>query len=98
MEPALAARHPEITTYSGTGIDDRTASVRADLTPLGFHASVRSASGGWYIDPYYERADSLYASHYTRDAESNDTFVERDDDAEAAVEAVEAAAVPVGPA
>ena len=67
LEPALAARHPEITTYAGKGLDDPTATIRADLTPLGFHASVRSAAGAWYIDPVYERDDSLYASYFARD-------------------------------
>jgi hypothetical protein len=103
MEPALAARHPEIRTYSGKGIDDPTATIRADLTPLGFHASVRSARGGWYIDPYYERDDSLYASYYgrdlTRDPEA--VFVEREDEAgEAAAAAANALStfdVPAGP-
>ena len=51
MEPALAAAHPEIKTYTARGVDDPTASARLDLTPLGFHASVRSATGAWYVDP-----------------------------------------------
>lgn len=67
MEPGLAARHPEITTYAGRGIDDPAATTGADRTPLGFHASVRSPKGAWYIDPYYHLDDSVYITYYGRD-------------------------------
>jgi hypothetical protein len=79
MAPGLAARHPDITTYSGVGIDDRTATIHADLSHLGFHASVRSTSGSWYIDPYFHLSQSVYASYYGRDvADAGTPFVERD--------------------
>ncbi|WP_428504182.1 M12 family metallo-peptidase [Roseateles sp.] len=67
MEQALADKHPEIKTYAGKGIDDPNASVRMDITPLGFHASVRSPKGAWYIDPYFHLDDSLYASYHGRE-------------------------------
>ncbi|MBP2328079.1 hypothetical protein JOF56_008464 [Kibdelosporangium banguiense] len=67
MEAGLAAAHLEIRTYSGKGVDDPAATVRADLTPLGFHASVRSPRGQWYVDPYYRADQSLYASYYGHD-------------------------------
>jgi hypothetical protein len=81
MAPGLAAKHPDITTYSGTGIDDPSATIHADLSPLGFHASVRSTQGAWYIDPYYKLDQSLYVSYYGRDLpNTHGAFVERDAD------------------
>ncbi|MDP2008034.1 MAG: M12 family metallo-peptidase [Rubrivivax sp.] len=67
MEPGLAARHPDVKTYAGRGIDDPTATLRMSVTPLGLQASVRAASGAWYVEPYYERDQSLYASYLRAD-------------------------------
>ncbi|MGJ9416644.1 M12 family metallo-peptidase [Massilia sp. CMS3.1] len=67
MEPGLAAKHPNIKTYKGRGIDDPGATLRMDITPLGLHASVRSPRGGWYVDPYYHLDTSLYASYSRAD-------------------------------
>ncbi len=76
MEPGLAAQHPEIRTYAGRGLDDPTASVRADLTPLGFHASVRSQRGQWFVAPQSLRDQGLYASFYGRDLSPADPLRE----------------------
>jgi hypothetical protein len=63
MEEGLAALHPEIKTYRGVGIDDPKATLRMDITPLGLHASVRSPSGGFFVDPLYKNDTSVYASY-----------------------------------
>ncbi len=79
MEPGLAARHPEISTYSGTGIDVPGSTVHLDLGSLGLHASVIGPDGAWYVDPYYHREQSAYASYFGRDLpNTHGSFVERD--------------------
>jgi hypothetical protein len=67
MEAGLAAKHPDIRTFSGRGVDDPTATLRMDITPLGLHASVRSPQGRWFVDPRAVRDDSVYHSYHARD-------------------------------
>jgi hypothetical protein len=78
MSPGLARKHPEIRTYSGVGIDDPGATIAADLSPIGFHASVRSPNGGWYIDPYLRNNPGFYVSYTGQQLRGGYPFVERD--------------------
>ena len=72
MAPALAARYPQIKTYSGVGLDDPTASIALDFTPLGFHAQVLSATAGTsYIDPVGNVATVRYRSISRQDLYTN---------------------------
>src|SRR5690349_20762459 len=52
LSGSLQAQHPELRTYIGQGLDDRTATARLDRTPEGFHAQILSASGTVIVDPY----------------------------------------------
>ncbi|MEA2123253.1 MAG: hypothetical protein QOI80_35, partial [Solirubrobacteraceae bacterium] len=70
MEAGLARRHPDIHTYAGSGVDDPAASVRFDISPAGFHASVRDARGAWYVDPYYGGDQSVYVSYLGDDLDN----------------------------
>jgi hypothetical protein len=82
MEPALQARHPEIRTYAGTALDTSGRSIRLDVTPLGFHASVRSTTGArsWFVDPAYDRRGTTAHLSYYRAAvpRSPEGLVEKD--------------------
>jgi hypothetical protein len=78
MSPGLARKHPGIRTYSGVGIDDPAATIAADLSPIGFHASIRSPNGGWYIDPYLRNNPSFYVSYFGQQLRGGYPFVERD--------------------
>lgn len=66
LDAKLAAAHPEMRTFAGRGIDDEALSIRVDLTPLGFHAMVRSgdnATRAWYIDPVSVGDTTRYVSY-----------------------------------
>ncbi len=63
MEAELAARYPEIKTYLGQGIDNPAATVRFDLTSLGFHAMILSSEHTVFIDPITPES-SLLISYY----------------------------------
>ena len=76
MAPGLARKHPDIGTYYGRGIDDSSASIAADLSHIGFHAAVRSAHGGWYIDPYFRNNTSRYVSYTGSDLGHSFEFAE----------------------
>jgi hypothetical protein len=63
MERPLAAEFPDIKTYIGQGVDDPTATVRFDMTPLGFHAQVLAAGRTIYVDPYTAGDTTHYISY-----------------------------------
>ncbi|MBE7517336.1 MAG: carboxypeptidase regulatory-like domain-containing protein [Chloracidobacterium sp.] len=67
MEPDLAAKFPEIRTFSGQGIDEPAAIVRFDVTQFGFHALVLRPEGSVYIDPYALGDKDNYISYFKRD-------------------------------
>ncbi|MCB0532551.1 MAG: proprotein convertase P-domain-containing protein [Lewinellaceae bacterium] len=53
MAPALQAKYPDIRCYTGTGIEDPSATLKCDLTPQGFHAMIQSKRFSTvFIDPY----------------------------------------------
>ena len=72
MHAELAAKFPEIKTYTVKGVNDVYASGRVDLTPHGFHAMVYSPGATFYIDPYSQRDTTNYISYYKADFQRND--------------------------
>ena len=53
MEPALAARYPQIKAYIGQGIDTPTSTIYLSLSPLGLQTMVIKADqSAEFIEPY----------------------------------------------
>ena len=52
MAPELAAKHPEIQSYVGQGITNRSARIYLTTTIFGLHGMVLSDKGTYYIDPF----------------------------------------------
>lgn len=65
MAPELAAKYPNIKTYSGTSKVYSTDKIRADISPQGFRAMIQSTRGAFVIDPYCKN-DSIHAISYYR--------------------------------
>jgi hypothetical protein len=60
MDPALAARYPEIQSYAGQGLDNPSSTIRFDVSPRGFHGMILSYNRPTiYIDPV-DRNDKYY--------------------------------------
>jgi hypothetical protein len=67
MESALAAKYPEIKTYSGISTTDPSATVRFDWTDRGFHAMILGKDYTVFIDPYQREDTQHYIVYFKKD-------------------------------
>ncbi len=67
MEPALAAKYPEIKTYQARGIDDPRIFMRFDWSPRGLHALAYAGDQTILIHPLRWDDITTYISYYGRD-------------------------------
>lgn len=75
QQPALMAKFPNIRTYSGQGLNDKTATIRIDWNDFGFHSQILSANGNYYIDPY-ARGNKLHYIIYDKNSLNPKQFTE----------------------
>lgn len=74
MHPDLAAKFPQIKTYTGKGINDVTSTIKLDVTQFGFHAMIRSSKGDVYIDPYNQNTVNYYMSYERKNLVRQNSF------------------------
>lgn len=71
MEPALAARYPEIHSYRGECIDDPTISMRFDWSPYGFHATILKNDETISVHSLDPKDNSLCTSYLSSDVQDS---------------------------
>ena len=68
MMPAeLAAKFPEIKTFTAEATNDRRVTAKLDFTAFGFHAMIFESGNTSFIDPYDNQHDGYYMVHYKKD-------------------------------
>lgn len=75
--PGLMQQFPYMKTFTGQGIDDPTAMLKADWTEFGFHAMILSdVTGNWFIDPYEVASREHYITYFKADFKKADSYHE----------------------
>lgn len=67
MPDELAARYPELKTFSGVAADNPGVTAKIDFTVYGFHAMVFGEQGISFTDPADDTHSGYYTSHYKKD-------------------------------
>lgn len=67
MEPALAAKYPQIKTFTAEATNDHRVTAKIDLSPAGFHAMIFDGEQTYFIDPYSDLEDGNYLCYYKKD-------------------------------
>ncbi|NDC41243.1 MAG: hypothetical protein EBZ77_06805 [Chitinophagia bacterium] len=71
MAPSLAAKYPEIKTYSAVAVNDARVTAKLDFTLFGFHAIIFDGENTCFVDPYDRYASGYYFAHYRKDEVKN---------------------------
>lgn len=68
MMPAdLAARYPDIKTFTAHAVGNQMVTAKLDYTLFGFHAMIFDGQKTYMIDPYSRANDGIYMVHYKAD-------------------------------
>jgi hypothetical protein len=67
MEEELAAKYPEIKTYTAVGANNPSMVAKFDIGPYGFNAMVLSNEGRFFIEPLNNSSNENYVVFYRSD-------------------------------
>jgi hypothetical protein len=66
MPQDLAAKYPDIKSFTAEAIDDSRVTAKLDFTLYGFHAMVFDGDNTFLVDPYDNYNDGLYVVRYKK--------------------------------
>lgn len=67
MPQPLAAKYPQIRTFTGAAVNDPMVTAKLEYTLYGFSAMIFDGENTSFVDPYDNYSDGLYMVHYKRD-------------------------------
>lgn len=73
LHPDLAAQFPDIKSYVGVGVEDKTAIIRFSVSLFGFHGMILKPGETTLIDPYTTDLNH-YVVYAKRNAQTDRTF------------------------
>jgi hypothetical protein len=72
MSPELAKQFPELKSYMGNAVADKSTTIRANINETGFHALITSTKGQWLVEPYcIRKSKDFYCCYWKSDFKSN---------------------------
>jgi Metallo-peptidase family M12B Reprolysin-like len=71
MPEELAAKYPQIKTYTGQSLSNHAITAKLDFTLYGFHAMIFDGERTSFIDPVDRFCDGYYMVHYKKDEVRN---------------------------
>jgi len=67
MHPELQSKFPKIKSYAGYGVDDKSAYLRFDKSPKGYHFQILSASKGVVIIDPVKGEEKTHMTYFKKD-------------------------------
>ncbi len=68
MEPQLAAKYPEIKTFTAEAVTNHNITAKIEISPAGFNAYVFDGDNSYLIDPYADVDNGYSLCYFKRDA------------------------------
>jgi hypothetical protein len=75
FDPALSAKYPGFTSYTGRGVNDAGQYLKMSISPYSIHVMISGVdNNSVFIDPYVPSSLDTYVVYYKKDYERKNSF------------------------